>query len=426
MSTATSDGGRGIHALCDDALMEILVLLPNKSVLCCRAVCRRWRRITNDGSFLAGLSARRPLKMIILSQSGAGAVSAVSLSVDDPTSPAESRRSHLFDRRQLYEDGRTRRNNRCFDVVCSLDGLLVLSQRPGLFVVCNPATRQWTNLPALRQEPRRLHAIACGFYSHGSSGEYRLLCHVEYRRKRYYYILAAGGALPRRLGRAPRPPSWEYDAPVARRGILHWLASHPEAATAAGKNKMLAFDTASETFQLMPRPPERAGDTARALLELDGELSVAVMQGLTSLAVWDLRHYDAEVWTLRCLVVVEVPLSRLSTCRLHSVGGGAILIANRYSCKFNAARLYDLKEKRMLGEISLSHEDPTFLMFRESLVSHAFFHSPPRSSEVAYIKFTDYMDVQFSLKKFTETGRPQIFASSWYKKRRGDYYNRLE
>jgi hypothetical protein len=175
----------------------------------------------------------------ILSRPDTEAVTAVSLSTagdDDPASPA---RSHLFDRTQLCWDRRTPRDGLSFYVVCcSLDGLLVLRQRQGLYVVCNPATGQWTNLPALPPDPCDLATIACGFYSYGSSGEYRLLCHAGYKRRSYYYVLSTGaGAVPRRLGRAHSPSSWnwDYETPVARRGILHWLASHPVAATAAGK-----------------------------------------------------------------------------------------------------------------------------------------------------------------------------------------------
>lgn len=76
---------------------------------------------------------------------------------------------------------------------------------------------------------------------------------------------------------------------------------------------MLAFDTASETFRLMSRPPERTGDTARVLLELDGELSVAAMQGVTSLAIWALQDYKAEIWTLRYVTVWRCG------CRLFTV-----------------------------------------------------------------------------------------------------------
>jgi len=72
MSTPPAPGGgqQGIHALCEDALMEILTRLPSKSVLRCRAVCRTWHRLTTDRSFLA---AHRPLQMITLSLYGARA-----------------------------------------------------------------------------------------------------------------------------------------------------------------------------------------------------------------------------------------------------------------------------------------------------------------------------------------------------------------
>ena len=52
MEVSGGEGG-GIHALCEDALAEILVRLPSESVLRCRAVCRSWRRVAADRSFLA-------------------------------------------------------------------------------------------------------------------------------------------------------------------------------------------------------------------------------------------------------------------------------------------------------------------------------------------------------------------------------------
>ncbi|CAN6326738.1 unnamed protein product [Urochloa humidicola] len=143
----------------------------------------------------------------------------------------------------------------------------------------------------------------------------------------------------------------------------------------------------------MSWPPERAGGggaTVMALLDLDGGdelISVAALkEGVPSLDIWDLRDHEAEIWALRCRVEVTVPrlYDGISKHRILSVGGGAILIGDSSCCT-----AYDLEGKRMLGEISFSREVPTFLMFRESLVPHAFFHSPPRSSQVAYIKFPD-------------------------------------
>ncbi|RCV16304.1 hypothetical protein SETIT_3G127300v2 [Setaria italica] len=290
--TLTSGEGGGIHALCDDALVGILVRLPSKSVLRCRAVCRSWRRITTDRSFLADHAARRPLGMITLSSLfsvGTRAANTVSLSGGDPAAsvappvPEAARQGRDPDGRLVQRALLPRWAARAEPTPWALHRLQSHHQ----------AVDQPARAAALASEPC-FTAIACGFYLHGSSGEYRLLCHglgLEESKgtgsirngNSHYYVLSAGGTLPRRLGRAPLPTH----------------ASAP-----AGK--MLAFDTASETFRLMSRPPERTGDTARVLLELDGELSVAAMQGVTSLAIWALQDYKAEIWTLRYRVENKV------------------------------------------------------------------------------------------------------------------------
>ncbi|XBI21586.1 hypothetical protein VPH35_062689 [Triticum aestivum] len=51
----------------------------------------------------------------------------------------------------------------------SCDGLLLLQVRDR-FHICNPATRQWVSLPALKDD-----AHIAGLYPHDSSGEYRVL-----------------------------------------------------------------------------------------------------------------------------------------------------------------------------------------------------------------------------------------------------------
>ena len=152
------------------------------------------------------------------------------------------------------------------DVIYSLHGLLLLRQSCDLFVVCNPVTRQWTNLPELGRQSY-CSVFECGFYFHTSSGEYRLLCNTIEKEKeeftnsnfkpetrRRYYVLSAGAILPHQLGPAPSDPSGrlpKYEGPVAHRGHLHWLAKHPQANRTG---KMLAFDTTFETFRLMSGP----------------------------------------------------------------------------------------------------------------------------------------------------------------------------
>ncbi|CAN6336661.1 unnamed protein product [Urochloa humidicola] len=376
-----SASGGGIHALCEDALLEILVRLPSESVLRCRAVCKSWRRIATADSFLAAHAARSPRELLTLTESWT--LSAVPLSPGLDVADDGARHRYLCGT-SLYDAGGNWMD--CLRVLGSLDGLLVLQQREGLYVVCNPTTRQWTNLPVLAPRPSR-----GGFYRHGPSGEYRLLCHAEEHGssewKDYYYTLSAGAALPRRLAPAPadRDGRWRigYETPVAHRGILYWLGLHP---VAARTGMILAFRTDSETFRLVLPPP--AGKVYAALLELDGALCLVATRGGMPMDIWALQDCDceAERWTLRHRLVPPICSSGRDffMTMAISAGGGAILVGKNFS---RVIRLYDPKDKRGVKEMEL-HSTPTFLEFRESLVSHAFFQAP-RCPELAPLKFPD-------------------------------------
>ncbi|XP_066361552.1 putative F-box/kelch-repeat protein At3g17570 [Miscanthus floridulus] len=127
----TSGGGGG--CLCDDAVTEILVRLPSESVLRCRAVCKRWRRITTDRSFLAAHSARRQREMVVTTPSLTVSAIPLSLNAADAT---VRRGGFLCDPTQRFENGTASWSS----LLYSLDGLLVFQQRPGLYIVCNPVT----------------------------------------------------------------------------------------------------------------------------------------------------------------------------------------------------------------------------------------------------------------------------------------------
>ncbi|CAL4901563.1 unnamed protein product [Urochloa decumbens] len=348
-----------IGALCEDALLEILARLPSKSVLRCRAVCKSWRRIATGRSFLAAHAARQPRQMLVITRSGT--VRAVPLS-PDPTPTVDGRRGYLCD--PIKRDKRGRYTSGGGSLLASLDGLLVLQQSPGNFVVCNPITRQWSRLPQDSESD--------------SDREPK-----QYYYTNDYYITSTSGAMPRRLGPAPsnHPMDKGYEYPVAWHEILHWCSSRPEA-TSSGK--ILAFHTVTETFRLMARPP---GTTSAALLELDGALCAVAFEGTTSLNIWILRDYESERWMLRDQVVVAQPLKSLSHGLVSvAISDGADVILIRHPYVSRLVNLCDLKEKKV-REIELV-SFPRFLAFSESLVSHAFFE-PPWCFELGPIKFCD-------------------------------------
>ncbi|CAL4895124.1 unnamed protein product [Urochloa decumbens] len=378
-----------IGVLCEDALLEILARLPSKSVLRCRAVCKRWRRIATGRSFLAAHAARQPRQMLVITRSWT--VRAVPLSAGDGDDD-DGRRGYLCD--PIKRDKRGRYTRSGGSLLASLDGLLVLQQSPGNFVVCNPITRQWSRLPQVR--PKTFPTVyPCGFYFHRPSGEYRVLCHVveaegdsdsdwKYDYTDDYYITSTSGVMPRRLGPAPssnHPIDMGYEYPVAWREILHWCSFRPEATS---QGKILAFHTVAETFRLMARPP---GTTSAALLELDGALCAVAFEGTTSLNIWVLQDYESERWMLRDQVVVVQPLKSLHHGLVSvAISDGADVILIRHCYNNSLVNLCDLKEKKV-REIELVWF-PRFLAFSESLVSHAFFQ-PPWCFELGPIKFCD-------------------------------------
>ena len=51
--------------LFDDVVAEILFRLPAHAVLRCRVVCRRYRRLADDPSFLAASARHLPLELLV-------------------------------------------------------------------------------------------------------------------------------------------------------------------------------------------------------------------------------------------------------------------------------------------------------------------------------------------------------------------------
>ncbi|KAL5198001.1 hypothetical protein ABZP36_001513 [Zizania latifolia] len=284
-------------------------------------------------------------------------------------------------------------------VVC--DGLLLFRLDVGHYVVCNPTTRRWADLPRL--PGGSLYVIEhdhreAGFYFHPPSGEYRLLCHCNPRSTMavpaHYAVLSVGAVEPRRLEDVqatpiPNPaipqghPNYKtkYDnliAPAALHGRLHWL-EHPEAGLT---DQMVVFDTVAETFSRMTPPPVTSGsDSLVNLLSTDGSLMASRITAGLSVDLWVLEGYGAAAmdvvgrWELRHRV--DLPYHPLACILPNAVAGGddgdVILGTPR------AMRVYNVRTKtvRIVDDEPIDRlrfpEFPVGLL-RENMVPHAFFH----------------------------------------------------
>ncbi|CAM0953081.1 unnamed protein product [Alopecurus aequalis] len=329
----------------DDVLTEILVRLPPKSILRCRAVCKRWRHATTCATFLATYSLRRPLDLILDSQHN-------------------SFNEYPLDRVALDGGDGCRRlldHRPSLKFLASCDGLLLfwisMSPHGVTFVICNPATRQCARFPAMATKPG-MWVVPSGFYFHRPSGKHRVLCFGKnegdedifqgiIRYSQVHYVLSTGAGQPRRLrpftdfiGNTPSPP---FGVDVG--GTLHW-AQHPW--IGGNSSAMLAFDTVSEKFRRMPLPPV-AADHFINLFEMRGKLAASVMGEWPFLDVWALDNYAGERWSHN--VRVELPAEAAATVPNYRVKYGEAVAAleGDVLVLFTVGgwvTLYDVKKKK--------------------------------------------------------------------------------
>ncbi|KAL6629209.1 hypothetical protein ACP70R_028974 [Stipagrostis hirtigluma subsp. patula] len=371
-------------ALVDDVLAEIFLRLPPESILCLRAVSKRWRRIATCPTFVVAYSRRRPIELLAypdghnLRRGAKNTLAAVD--------PADGGRTGC--RRFLRVDVQ-------LHLVDSRDGLLLFADGKRSFLICNPATRQWASLPPLPPEMCACR-VPSGLYFHRPSGEHRVLCIGEPPPPEYkyfpptfqygrmpdgggeaalphagpfYYILSTGAGKARRLGPVaegqygPIRPS----ACLALGGSLHW-AQHPEA---GGSGDIVAFDTVSETFRLIPRPPSTSLHRL-GLFDMDGALAASAVPEWSMPArmdVWVLGDGDSgETWTCRARIDLPTPRN-LQWCPSEAAvavldGDVVVVVSSGWVV------LYDMKGKKTVSMVhhSRSIGNSNQLIYRASLV----------------------------------------------------------
>ncbi|XP_066342626.1 putative F-box protein At3g52320 [Miscanthus floridulus] len=276
----------------DLVVWEILIRLPAKPLLRCRAVCRSWRRrLTSDAKFLLAHHRRQPSLPL--------------LTKGDRTT--EERRIDALDHRTgerrpvARTTGWTAANADDLNVLASCDGLLILLANGGL-QICNPATRQRAPLTLL-------HGASCisALYSHRPSGSYRVLCCFERAEDGHavYHVHTVGSRELRCVGEPPAPwasgdmvmamPMMVYFHPhVVADGRIYWQPVMLPGGN--GKvNNMVAFDTMAESFQQLLSPVE--GPFLELFQMNSGALGLYHYGGGTA-DLWVLQDHGSWSWSM--------------------------------------------------------------------------------------------------------------------------------
>jgi hypothetical protein len=246
-------------ALLKEILQEVMVRLPARSVLRCRAVCRSWRRLASDPVFLLDHHRRQPeLPLIISSRTADGADDPIlRLEAFQPRG-AEFRPVHPFP--ELFWDGFSS------PVYASCDGMIIICRK-----ICNPATRQSRSVS--RERTFDFSRII-GLYWHEPSGEYRLLfsLHPSFLydgNPMEYCILTVGFYEVRQIEYSLTEVDGIFDAPVLLHGSLnmHWKAKSADC-----YHWIIVFDIVAESFRHMRPPAVNTGRGAH-LLDMGGKLA---------------------------------------------------------------------------------------------------------------------------------------------------------
>ncbi|KAK1670722.1 hypothetical protein QYE76_058881 [Lolium multiflorum] len=276
---------------------EILVRLPPKPLLRCRAVCPAWRRATSTRDFLLAHHARQPSLPLLRSYE----LNDHGVSLD----------AILFDHRaglaavdQLQSVARL--GNSFFSLEASCDGLLVLcgTYRNMGYSICNPATRQYARLDDLDG------FAFLGMYPHSPAGEYRLLLGMSSYGyapddQDGYYVFALGSDQPPRRIWCPNVEDMIHESSaVLFRGSLHW---HVEQRGTAS-NMIKVFNTTTESFRQM-RAPAVPGKAK--LFEMDGMLGMSSFNdAATTVDIWMTQDYESEAWAIKYRV--DLPAAELT------------------------------------------------------------------------------------------------------------------
>ncbi|EAZ17300.1 hypothetical protein OsJ_32820 [Oryza sativa Japonica Group] len=295
-----------IANLPEEILSEILLLLPPKSILQCRAVCKVWRDVTSDRAFLLPHHCRQPPQRLLTFIRDVGSRHD-DLDILDYCVEAVDFRTHQFQSLARFtgQDYDCSLEDSPFTVHASCDGLLLMSYNNYLHL-CNPTTRQWLWVfpPALQ------HDTVLGLYSHGHSSEYRVLYYREIGLGPEFYISIVGSGKERsiwphsssaslRKWLAKGKEETQFNEPFLFHGNLHWLPH------LGGQNKIVVFDTLDEVFRWLHVPFKM--HNMSSLLEIEGSLAMSNSHiGSSKVDLWLLQDYKHMVWVHKYRIELPV------------------------------------------------------------------------------------------------------------------------
>ena len=323
----------------DELVFEILTYIPVKSLLQCRGVCKSWRSMISDPSFIEAHRSR----------------SATTLLISFPDTHRPRRKHHLFSIR----DGEARQlsGSRHWNTSQSVNGLICLYEQhdrsfPKLsfrVTPCNPCTRERVTLPPTRFSNPDLcfdhQHISLGFDP--STKTYKIL---KVWFERYNSIMCEILTLGSHAWRIIKD-GLEYTLEakgICLNGTIYWAdarhISEDYPHFVVMQNRVIAFDVGEEKFRSVPVPPEVPiwDKCMSSIIQIGGHMAIADYQHVatgisTVMLIWKLEDSVSGIWSQKRILLPEswihrsVPNPRLCHfCVASSDGGNIILIPSGF------------------------------------------------------------------------------------------------
>ncbi|CAO2147792.1 unnamed protein product [Urochloa humidicola] len=339
----------------DDILFfEILILLPVKCLLRLQSVCKLWRATLISTYFVNRHleHSRTSPSMVIMPRKyqryhknfGIYGVSFYGFQ------PGQSKVA------KLILEKRCPGGIPIFSMPVHCDGLIMIPCASGRIFLCNPATREFVELPQGSHNIPEGHRVAFGFDPW--SGKYKVARHflrsgIEEKshadREKCMLEYSAGHEI---LTLGDGEEAWEWKStvdppyainartPICMRGFFYWSALH--SVTSNGHSKVsshviLQFSLRDERFTVYPNPPCRAFLSDNDVLcELSGKLCCIHSPSPCDVAIWLAEEGPNLAWSMCRHLILPMPRHlRVFACASGNRDKIFLSIDARYLLKCN-------------------------------------------------------------------------------------------
>ncbi|KAJ9536588.1 hypothetical protein OSB04_un000237 [Centaurea solstitialis] len=320
--------------------IDILSRLPVKTIIHCKLVCKKWRDLVSESSFVNLHLSRSPRGLLIHHDArylgdryiDPGILKWVEIEdkVDhhhDPSMSFNLNLAHIL-------------QNSAIGLKGSINGLILLWQaRPSRYLkfdnvyICNPVTREIMILPGQRNYILGYTTIVYGFGVGSVTGEYKVVRTFpklfdldDDEIQAEVYTLGTGQW--RSLG----GPPYQLTGPFGGTFLndhCHWIVNKKNA-----PEMICTFDLNKETFQLFPSPPiENSYIHPRSLGVLKGCLCTSDFYDF-QLTIWVMKEYGIKKSWHKEVVITDAVSRGLEWSLVHPISlihgleDGSILIVN--------------------------------------------------------------------------------------------------